>query len=474
VSQLIIPILTKPNYEDYFANSFSEAVLDALFYEKFQYSPAKGIDRANGRAFKNDAKNALAIASKKVIQKTYRFSPYLQQLRLKGRGKVPRVIAIPTIRDRMVLKQLKECLAFAFPDCVPKNIANSYVRKLAEDLRKLDPANTYVCGCDIIDFYGSINRKRLLKIINDRIDHEETLVLLHRCLATPIVPLGVNRSGYSTYTNDTGVPQGLAVSNLLAAIYLQDVDKRMALRPVSYIRYVDDVLIYGGEDDVRKAYDSMKRSLKIRNLEMHPMGSGKTYIKKLADGFSYLGYVFEKGNITVRESSIEHLLHSIAAQFSDYLHNRDRRLRNFSYLTKDRVKAIFVHELNERITGALSEGKRFGWVAYFSQITDLTLLHRLDSAVNGMFRRMNDFSGKAPGDLKRFARAYYEMKFNPSGGYVRDYDRIKTSAEKIVFLAGRGRIDPTKPLNDEEIDSIYERYKRRSLSKMLADEGIIY
>lgn len=468
------PFPLKLSYEEFFDVAFSEASLNAVFEEKFQYSPAKGIDRINGYAFTGDAKNVLATASTKVSNKKYRFSPYLQQLRSKGKGKPPRVIAIPTIRDRIVLKQLKDCLAHAFPDCVPKSIANSYVRKLAEDLSKVDAKKTYVCGCDIKDFYGSIDRKRLLSIISDHIDQEETLVLLHRCLATPVVPLGVNRSGYSAFTSNVGVPQGLAVSNLLASIYLQDVDKRMASLPVAYSRYVDDVLIYGAEDDVRKAYESIKKSLKIRNLEIHPMDSGKTYIRKLAEGFSYLGYVFENGKITVRQSSIEHLLQSITGQFSDYLHNRDRRLKKFSYLTKDRVKEIFIHELNERITGALSEGKRFGWVAYFSQITDLTLLHRLDAAVAGMFHRMTDFKGKAPDELKRFARAYYEMKFSPGGGYVRDYDLIKTSAEKIVFLQERGRIDPKKPLKDEDIDRIYEKYKRRSLSKMQADEGIIY
>ena len=208
------------------------------------------------------------------------------------------------------------------------------------------------------------------------------------------------------------------------------------------------------------------------------MSSHKTFLKPITEKFGYLGYIFLPGKITVRTSSIEHLLQSIAAQFSEYSHNREKKLHKFKYLTEDRVKEIFVLELNERITGAISDAKRYGWVAYFSQITDLTLLHRLDCAVSGMFRRLTDFGGQRPDSLKYFARAFYEMKFSPNAGYVRDYDKIKTIAEKITFLKERGYIDPEsdpeREFTDVDINQLFEKYVRRSIFKMQADEGIIY
>ena len=246
---------TKSN-EDFFKDAFEPETLEKIFLERFQYSPSKGIDRLNGYQFQDRAKNEFTTVSRKIIAGTFRFSPYLEQLRLKGRGKFPRVIAIPTIRDRIVLNQLKECLAYAFPQCVPKNIANSYIRELAKELPNLDPKKAYVCGCDIKDFYGSIDRSRLIRILAKRITHKESLNLLRRCLITPIVPIGINRSNYTHITQQFGIPQGLAVSNLLASIYLQEVDERMSSLSVTYSRYVDDILIYGDESDVRKAYRS--------------------------------------------------------------------------------------------------------------------------------------------------------------------------------------------------------------------------
>jgi len=88
---------------------------------------------------------------------------------------------------------------------------------------------------------------------------------------------------------------------------------------------------------------------------------------------------------------------------------------------------------------------------------------------------MEDFNRKAPASLKKFRRAFFEMRFNPTGGYVRNYDIISTSPEKLSFLMERGRVDPLDaPLTDDQINERFERYRRRVLSEMHADEADIY
>ena len=164
--------------------------------------------------------------------------------------------------------------------------------------------------------------------------------------------------------------------------------------------------------------------------------------------FSYLGYVFSDGKITVRSSTVEAFIQSIAAQFSDFKHNKKRKLTKFKYLTEDRLKEIFILELNDRLTGAIRDKRRYGWIAYFNQINDLTLLHHLDGVIAGLFLRLEEFNCRPPDNLKKIRRAYWEMKFNVNGGYVRDYDKIITVEEKIRFLGDRGRIDPNEQLSD--------------------------
>jgi len=457
-----------------FSLLFSPDELKVVFDASFAKSTGKGTDRLNGFQYAVRSAAELKIASTKCLNAQYRFSPFMETLKTKGRDKFPRLIGVPTIRDRVVLHQLNKFLAAVYPDRVPKNVASTYVRSIAADLNLKMSGDVWVCGTDVKTFYDSIQQDRLSRVLRKRIKFWPALRLVEHALVTPTVPKNTQRSRHAEYRLGKGVPQGLAISNILAAIYMDDVDKPMLAMPVSYYRYVDDVLIFGTEDAVQKALATFSSRLKYRGLSLHSISSGKTQIAPLAHSFGYLGYTFKWPVITVRTATVERFLQSIAAKFSDYVHNKARRLEKFEYLSDERLASIFLLELNERLTGAISGQKRYGWIAYFNQITDLSLLHRLDKTIAGFFSRLSDFNRAAPGDLRKLSRAYFEMKFNPQGGYVRNYDKIVTPAEKVQFLLARGRIGPQEALTDDQINERYEKYLSHVLFAMHSDEGQIY
>jgi RNA-directed DNA polymerase len=455
-----------------YAALFSESALNDVFWSRFATTTGKGTDRLNGFQFSKRVSDELSVASAKCLTGTYRFAPYLEKLKTKGHKALPRVIGIPTVRDRIILRQLNTFIANVYPDRVPKNIANGYVRQIVADLQGA-PDSIFVCCTDIKKFYDSVKRERLLKILERGILCKPALRLIARAITAPIVPKNTHRSRHKEFQNEgVGVPQGLAISNILASIYMKEVDEPMLQLGIKYWRYVDDVLIYGKETDVVSAYKSLKSRLRIRGLTLHSLHSGKTHLEPLHVPFGYLGYRFHWPRITVRDSTIENFLQSVAETFSDYIHNSQRRLDNFKYLTHERLRDIFVAELNERITGAISEKRRYGWI---SEISDQALLHRLDRTISAMFKRIPDFNRKAPTSLKRLARAYFEIKFNPLGGYIRNYDKIQTTVEKLNFLIERGRMAPGETfVSDKEINDKYARYLFQSLTSMLPDEGVAY
>lgn len=457
-----------------FVSLFTPAALHELFKEKHATSTSKGIDRINGYQFLSRAEAEFITASNKCNASTYHFAPYLEVLKTKGRNKCPRVIGIPTIRDRVVLAQLNRFLAVVFPECIPRNVASTYVRVISKDLQSRDPEDTWVCCTDIKTFYDSIQRDRLLMVLEKKISCQAALRLIRHALLTPTVPKNTKRSRHAEYKTATGVPQGLAISNILAAIYMQPVDDAMKKIGITYYRYVDDVIMYGDHDAVKHAKESLSGRLKRRGLSLHAASSGKTQVEKLSKPFGYLGYVFKDSTITVREATIERFLQSIVAKFSDFTHNKNHRLEKHKYLTEERLADIFLLELNERITGAISGQKRYGWISYFSQITDQSLLHKVDHTIRGLFSRLADFDNQPPAGLKTLRRSYWEMRHNPNGGYVRNYDAITTREEKLAFLEQRGRLDPDETLSDEQIDDKYARYVHYILSTMHADEGAVY
>lgn len=458
-----------------FAELFAPDVLEQIFQAEFSTTTGKGVDRLNGFQFRRNARLDLQIASIKCLDGTFRFAPYLEVLRTKGRKKAPRLIGIPIVRDRVILHQLNRYLAAVFPERVPKNVAATYVRRIATDLTQSASQETWICGTDIRTFYDSIRKGRLIEVLRKRIKCVAAISLISHAVETPTIPKNARRGSHPTYRELHGVPQGLAVSNILASIYMQDVDEAMTRMDVTYFRYVDDVLMYGKEDAIRNAFRSLQGRLRRRGLSLHPLGSSKTQIATVYSSFSYLGYTFKWPAISVRESTVEKFLQSIASRFSDYLHNKTHRLARLTYLTPQRYQEIFLLELNDRIAGAISKNRRYGWIAYFNQITDLSLLRHIDHTISGMFKRLSDFGFRAPPQLKKISRAYYEMKFSPRGGYIRNYDLVESSTEMLEFLVSRGRVDPREPpLSEEQIKDRFDRYIHHTLASMHADEGVLY
>ncbi|GAB3754716.1 hypothetical protein GCM10028795_26510 [Lysobacter olei] len=275
------------------------------------------------------------------------------------------------------------------------------------------------------------------------------------------------------YRRELGVPQGLAISNALAAIYMHEVDAAMAKMPVRYFRFVDDVLVVGSQVETAKAVRSFGARVRARGLATHLTGEKKGHHSPLTEPFSYLGYVFRMPNVSVRESTVERLLQSLAAKITDYKYNKTRNLDRRPYLTKDSLREAFIDELNERISGAISGKRRYGWIAYFSQISDESVLHRIDDAVRSMLLRDADLASCVK-NVKRFSRALFEMRYRPQGGYVRDYDKFVTPAQMLSFLVFRGRVDSAVALTAAQIVEKFEAYRAQQLNAMLADEASLY
>jgi len=129
--------------------------------------------------------------------------------------------------------------------------------------------------------------------------------------------------------------------------------------------------------------------------------------------------------------------------------------------------------LNEKITGSLSENKRYGWLFYFLEINDMELLHKLDSIISKFFGKLNDFAHVAPPALKKVSKAYYKTKRAPYDGYIHNYEKYNSIKEKINYLSNRGYLNPKGHYKIEDIETIFNRVKRKRLSDLELDVGLI-
>ena len=233
-----------------------------------------------------------------------------------------RMISAPAFADRVVQMALCSNLVYrliadklnkAACACIigkgtdyARNIVRNYFEKhTAEELK-----NQYYLKLDIAKFYDNIahslvlnNTKEILK------DHPETFEIIKTILnsynketqikqenefrrkkklakidPTPFLDAEVALS-------EKGLPLGNQISQLLANLILTKLDNfiKQTLRAKHYVRYMDDLLIFGETKEKLKSH--LKR-LNVLIKTLHLNFNQKTRLAPMANGISYLGYTY--------------------------------------------------------------------------------------------------------------------------------------------------------------------------------------
>lgn len=453
-----------------FKKHFRLKCIKKIYNEKVSKKQTRGIDRIGIKKFNEIKTEQLKIIYRKCQKGDYVFSPYIEKLQNKGRNKNPRAISVSTVRDRIVLYILKDILHEIYPECVNRKLPNNYIKEI-KDFYGICGSN-HICyfKTDIKSFYDSIDHETLFDILRKKIKSKKLLNLINSSIKTPTVPIGYKRKDRNLYTNYKGIPQGLSISNILANIYLLDIDKKLNAIGIKYIRYVDDIILFITENEQSNIENRIKNILDKYSLSLN---DSKTLCQMSDYKFEYLGYQISKDKTSIKPENIQRFLNSVAAKFASFLHNSENFTKKFPWIKKDIQRKVFLEDINEKITGSINETKRYGWLFHFIEIDDMELLHKLDNIIQGFFSRLNDFDNKTPTELKKLSKAYYKAKYHPKGGYIHNYDKYETIAEKMNYLSERGHINPNMHYKMKDIEIIFERIKARRLKYLDLDVGII-
>ncbi|MBK4675492.1 RNA-dependent DNA polymerase, partial [Enterobacter hormaechei] len=111
---------------DIFLKHFQSSNLKRIYKEVVLLSAATGIDNMSHEVFWRFHDHEIETIRRKCLAGTYRFNKYKLKLISKGKGKAPREISIPTIRDRIALRAicdfLQEVYAFDLNFELPQNM----------------------------------------------------------------------------------------------------------------------------------------------------------------------------------------------------------------------------------------------------------------------------------------------------------------------------------------------------------------
>lgn len=240
---------------------------------------------------------------------TYYHGPYQA---FKINDPKPRDIHKATVRDRVLHHAVYRQLYWHFHQ---KFIADSFSCRLGKGTHKAlsrfqkfayqvscnHTKTCWILKCDVKKFFASIDQQILLTMLKKHISDQKIVNLLRDIIL----------SFHSSKTG-VGLPLGNLTSQLLVNIYLHELDQfiKHTLRIKYYLRYADDFLILSRDqsqltDLISPLSDFLRHNL---NLELHP---GKIFIKTLASGVDFLGWVHFLDHRVLRTSTKRRMLKKV-------------------------------------------------------------------------------------------------------------------------------------------------------------------
>lgn len=366
-----------------------------------------GVDGTTHDKFLENIDEEVRILVRKLLNSSYHFSFYKEKLVSKGRDSKPRVISIPTNRDKLLLKALQLFIKEAYKNYLAVSSIHSKINDIKQQLMK-NKYNSFI-KLDIRSFFDNIDHDILLALLYKKGISDLVYRLLEQAIKQTTV--AVTDSQCEKQSNEKGVPQGLSISGILADIYLLSFDiKHKKSGTYRYYRFVDDMLILCNKEDIKNLMQEIVSDLEAIGLEAHAAkkNSEKTAYGHLKSGFQFLGYQFKGSSISVRPSSIDKAYKGINKVF----------LKFHKYADEEDLDELY-KRLNLKITGCIVNEKRYGWLYFFSFINDNTLLHKLDAYIKKACKRFD-----VPYDtdeIKKYSRAYYELKNIEKSNYIPKY-----------------------------------------------------
>jgi Reverse transcriptase (RNA-dependent DNA polymerase) len=133
---------------------------------------------------------------------------------------------------------------------------------------------THVVDADIRAYFDNVPHLSLLAALSDYVPERAFLHLVGQWLDLSADP-------------EKGLPQGAPVSPILANLYLDSLDEKIAAAGFRIVRYADDfVILCRSRKRAEKALELVAKLLARLHLEIHPE---KTALRTLNEGYVFLG-----------------------------------------------------------------------------------------------------------------------------------------------------------------------------------------
>lgn len=201
-----------------------------------------------------------------------------------------RPLGISTVVDRAVQAALANILRDEYDDKFSNNSHGFRPHRgchtaITQALEYANAGYEYVIDLDLRKFFDTVNHSKMLQVLSKTITDNRIMKLINRMLKVKIMEDG------KCTKSTIGLPQGSAVSPVLANILLNELDQELDRRGHKFVRYADDMMIFCRS---RRAAGRVLQSVTrfIEEKLFLQVNKDKTHVSKLSPEVKFLGFGF--------------------------------------------------------------------------------------------------------------------------------------------------------------------------------------
>ncbi|SEH94673.1 Retron-type reverse transcriptase [Halobacillus karajensis] len=439
---------TTPAYK-LFKEYYSKDKLEELHSEYIHNNTASGIDRMTNEVFIRNYNHHIDVINNKIFKGTYKFTVFREKVFIKNKNS-NRCISIPTIRDKIVLKGLHKILQESF--FLEQPLVQTVINEVKSSMGNYDS----FLKIDIKDFFGSIDHFVLQRKLNKKIRKPLIQKTILDAIRTPTVSQKSQKVD-RLFCNFKGVPQGLSISNALAEIYFQDLDKKYSnVSSFKFFRYIDDILVLCNSKDTRRIKNLLFKELTNKyKLKVNQSKCKQGYIEE--SGFEFLGYkvkhlpAIDKVGLTIKKSTKLRFEKSLVDMFTRYKHSKKISPEEFVFYLNNKITG----SISKKISGNSTKDKKYGWVFFYSQIDDINVFYHLDWFIKKLISDSELEQNLLGLEIKSFVKTYYEIRYNRTKTtYIHRPDLLSNEGKKRLLI-NTFNVHERHLNADEQIERIY-------------------